>query len=424
MRIRDIHPNLKLRLSMQFLGGLVSMAVIPFMAIYFAQKIGATQTGIILILIVISGIIGGFIGGHVSDKIGRRKIMIYAELGMMVTYFFIALCNSPWFDLPYVSAAFFVLNMFAGGMFQPAAQAMIIDVTDTDSRKLVFTISYWLGNLATAIGGIIGAFLFKSYLFELFLGISGITLLSVLITFYFISETYTPEPSTAYRKSSSSEMVQRYSAVLKDKLFMLYIIGAVFIFTLEQSLTNYVGIRLERDIPEQTASLFGIDFMLDGTRMLGFLRTENTILVVLLSAVVLFLFKKWKDRWTLITGMCIFSVCFSAFAFTNNILFLLILGFVGTFGELMYVPIKQAMIGELAPSNARSTYMAFYSLTFYGAMIIASLLIIVGEWISPVAMGGILLILGLTGTGLYYVITKTLEGKEKMIKEVKTSIPS
>ncbi|CAN7550447.1 MFS transporter [Rossellomorea sp. LjRoot5] len=424
MRIRDIHPNLKLRLAMQFLGGLVTMAVIPFMAIYFAQKIGATQTGGILVLIVISGIIGGFIGGHISDKIGRRKIMILAELGIMVTFFFIALCNSPWFDLPYVTAAFFVLNMFAGGMFQPAAQAMIIDVTDSDSRKLVFTVSYWLGNLATAIGGIIGAFLFKTYLFELFLGISGITLLSVLITIFFITETYTPEHVTTETTSSSNKMVQSYSTVLKDKLFMMYIIGAVFIFTLEQSLTNYVGIRLERDIPEQQASLFGFDFTLDGTRMLGFLRTENTIIVVLLSAVVLFLFKKWSDRWTLVAGMFIFTLCFSAFAFTNNILFLFILGFVGTFGELMYVPIKQAMIGDLAPSNARSTYMAFYSLTFYGAMIIASLLIIVGEWVSPLMMGGILLILGMAGTVMYHVIMKTLESKAVPEVEVKASVSS
>ncbi|MDX8342653.1 MFS transporter [Rossellomorea sp. YZS02] len=426
MRIRDIHPNLKLRLAMQFLGGLVSMAVIPFMAIYFAQKIGATQTGIILVLIVISGIIGGFIGGHISDKIGRRKIMILAELGIMVTYFFISLSNSPWFDLPYVTAAFFVLNMFAGGMFQPAAQAMIIDVTDSDSRKLVFTISYWLGNLATAIGGIVGAFLFKAYLFELFLGITGITLLSVLITIFFISETYTPEPATTENTSSSNKMVQSYSTVWKDKLFMMYILGAVFILTLEQSLTNYVGIRLERDIPEQHTSLLGFDFTLDGTRMLGFLRTENTMIVVLLSAVVLFLFKKWSDRRTLVTGMFIFSVCFSAFAFTNNILFLFILGFVGTFGELMYVPIKQAMIGDLAPSNARSTYMAFYSLTFYGAMIIASLLIIVGEWVSPVVMGGILLVLGMTGTVMYHLIMKALEAKREVMQEVevKASVSS
>ncbi|MFF2796629.1 hypothetical protein [Lysinibacillus xylanilyticus] len=48
MKLRDIHPNIKLRLVMQFLGSLISMAVIPFLAIYFTQKIGATKTGIYL----------------------------------------------------------------------------------------------------------------------------------------------------------------------------------------------------------------------------------------------------------------------------------------------------------------------------------------------------------------------------------------
>ncbi|MBG9453846.1 MFS transporter [Lysinibacillus sphaericus] len=415
MKLRDIHPNIKLRLVMQFLGGLISMAVIPFLAIYFTQNIGATKTAIILIMIVISGVIGRFIGGHISDKIGRKKIMIYSEIGLLLSYLFIALCNSPWFNLPYISAAFFIINMFCGGMFQPAAQAMMIDVTNSDSRKLVFTISYWLGNLSTAIGGIVGAFLFKNYLFELFIGISLISLLSVLITVFFITETYLPEPSPKSskhkKKSSSVEMLQTYSTVLKDKLFMFYILGAILIFTLEQSLSNYIGIRLEKDIPQHSASLFGIDFIVDGTKMLGFLRTENTILVVILSSAVLFLLKKCSDRWTLVTGMLIFSICFSVFASSNSVLILFIAMFFGTIGELMFVPIKQAMIGELAPSNARSTYMAFNSLTTYGAMIIASLLIIIGEWIHPIYMSGLLLILGLTGTFLYYIVTKTLYAK-------------
>lgn len=415
MKLRDIHPNIKLRLVMQFLGGLISMAVIPFLAIYFTQNIGATKTAIILIIIVISGVLGGFIGGHISDKIGRKKIMIYSEIGLLLSYLFIALCNSPWFNLPYTSAAFFIINMFCGGMFQPATQAMMIDVTNSESRKLVFTISYWLGNLSTAIGGIVGAFLFKNYLFELFIGISLVSLLSVFMTVFFITETYSPEPSPKSshhkKKSSSVEMFQTYSTVLKDKLFMFYILGAILIFTLEQSLSNYIGIRLEKDVPQHSASLFGIDFMVDGTKMLGFLRTENTILVVLLSSAVLFLLKKCSDRWTLVTGMLIFSICFSTFASSNSVLILFIAMFIGTIGELMFVPIKQAMIGELAPSNARSTYMAFNSLTTYGAMIIASLLIIVGQWIPPIYMSGLLLILGLTGTFLYYIITKTLYAK-------------
>ncbi|MFJ7980026.1 MFS transporter [Lysinibacillus xylanilyticus] len=428
MKLRDIHPNIKLRLAMQFLGGLISMAVIPFLAIYFTQKIGATKTGIILILIVISGVIGGFIGGHISDKIGRKKIMIYAELGILLSYLFIALCNSPWFNLPYISAAFFIINMFCGGMFQPASQAMIIDVTNSESRKLVFTISYWLGNLSTAIGGIIGAFLFKNYLFELFIGISLISLLSVFMTLFFITETYLPEPSpktsTHKKKFSLVEIFQSYSTVIKDKLFMFYILGAILIFTLEQSLSNYIGIRLEKDIPQQSASLFGIDFIVDGTKMLGFLRTENTILVVLLSTVVLFLLKKCSERWTLVTGMLIFSICFSVFASSNSVLFLFIAMFIGTIGELMFIPIKQAMIGELAPPNARSTYMAFNSLTTYGAMIVASLLIIIGEWIRPIYMSGLLLVLGLTGTFLYYIITKTLYAKVSERNERKLPVSS
>ncbi|UUV26891.1 MULTISPECIES: MFS transporter [Lysinibacillus] len=413
MKLKDIHPNVKLRLAMQFIGSLMSMAVIPFLAIYFSQKIGATQTGIILITIVISGVIGGLIGGHISDRIGRKKIMIYAEIGLLLSYLFITLCNSPWFDSPYLSAGFFIINMFWGGMFQPAAQAMIIDVTNSESRKLVFTISYWLGNLATAIGGIIGAFLFKNYLFELFIGISFISLLSVLMTIFLITETYIPEepakPSNQKQNWALKEMFYSFSTVLKDKLFMFYIIGGVLILSLEQSLTNYIGIRLEKEIPHQLSTFFNIDFMLDGTKMLGFLRTENTILVVLLSSVILFAFKKWRDRWTLVTGMLIFSICFSIFAFTNNMLILFIAMFIGTIGELMYVPIKQAMLGEIAPPNARSTYMAFNSMTLYGAMVVSSLLIIIGEWIPPIYMGGLLLLLGLTGTFLYYIVTKTLD---------------
>lgn len=412
MKIGNIHPNIKLRLAMQFLGSLISMAVIPFLAIYFAQKIGATKTGIILICIVISGVIGGVIGGHISDKIGRKKIMIYAEMGILISYVVITFCNSPWFDSPYFSALFFIINMFFGGMFQPAAQAMIIDITNPEMRKIVFTISYWLGNLATAIGGIMGAFLFKNYLFELFIGISLMSLFSVVITLIFITETYIPRTSsmTINEKQNFSlkEMLKSYTNVFKDKLFMFYIAGAILVYSLEQSLSNYIGIRLEKEMTNQSASFFGIEFFLDGTKMLGFLRTENTILVVLLSSVVLLLFKKWKDQWTLVIGMIIFSVCFSIFALTNNVWILFIAMFIGTIGELMYVPIKQAMLGDMAPPNARSTYMAFNSMTIYGAMVVSSLLIIVGEWIPPIFMGVLLLILGLTGTFFYYLITKTL----------------
>ncbi len=56
-------------------------------------------------------------------------------------------------------------------------------------------------------------------------------------------------------------------------------------------------------------------------------------------------------------------------------------------------------------------------------MIVSSLLIIVGEWIRPLYMWGLLLILGLTGTFLYYIITKTLDSmvSEKNERKVPVS---
>lgn len=166
VKLKEIHPNVKFRLVMQFFGGLVSMAVMPFLAIYFAGKLGATITGIVLVVVILSGIAGGFLGGTLSDKWGRKKNMVYGEFGLLVSYVFITLCNSPWFDLPYVTAFLFIFNMFFGGLFSPAAQAMIIDVTDSASRKTVFTISYWLANLANAIGGIVGHFSSKTTCFN------------------------------------------------------------------------------------------------------------------------------------------------------------------------------------------------------------------------------------------------------------------
>ncbi|MHC8523087.1 hypothetical protein ACPJHQ_20425 [Rossellomorea sp. H39__3] len=73
VKLKEIHPNVKFRLVMQFFGGLVSMAVMPFLAIYFAGKLGAAITGIVLVVVILSGIAGGFLGGTLSDKWGGRR---------------------------------------------------------------------------------------------------------------------------------------------------------------------------------------------------------------------------------------------------------------------------------------------------------------------------------------------------------------
>lgn len=152
MRFRNLHRTVKLRLMIQFAGGLTSTMVMPFLAIYFSKMVGETLTGMMFVGVLLAGVAGGFLGGYYADKFGRKKIMIICESVSFFTYLLIALFNSPWIEAPYVTAVIFVFNVFFGGMFGPAAQAMLLDVSDSVSRKLIFTISFgwgtWLEGLA------------------------------------------------------------------------------------------------------------------------------------------------------------------------------------------------------------------------------------------------------------------------------------
>ena len=48
----------------------------------------------------------------------------------------------------------------------------------------------------------------------------------------------------------------------------------------------------------------------------------------------------------------------------------------------MYVPIKQAYLGNLAPDHARSSYMALYGMVYRGATFLGGLGVILGGMLS------------------------------------------
>ncbi|MFC4559024.1 MFS transporter [Virgibacillus kekensis] len=155
-RFNQLHPSIRIRLYLQFSTQIASMTIMPYIAIYFTGMLGAKITGMLVILVICSGIAGGFIGGYWSDQIGRRKLMIAGELGIGISFLALAFVNSPWMVLPYVSFVLFLVNMFCNGIYIPVSTSMIHDLVKKDERNFVFTAVYWIANLATALGTITG----------------------------------------------------------------------------------------------------------------------------------------------------------------------------------------------------------------------------------------------------------------------------
>ncbi|HET7577698.1 MAG TPA: MFS transporter [Bacillales bacterium] len=411
MKFFHLHSNVQIRLAVEFLTTMASMAVLPFVAIYFAGRIGGTVVGFMLMAIVLAGISGGLIGGYYSDRMGRKKVMIAADCATMLTFAGIAVVNSPWYDLPYVTFLLFLPATFFGGVMGPVARAMIIDVSSPENRKFIFTLSYWAMNLAVAIGGTLGAFLFESYHFELFLGVAGVSFVSLLMTIFFLSETYFPDSAANGREDNQqkSGLIASYGTVLKDKVFMMYVVAGVLLFSLDQQLTNYIGVRLGEKMPSQELfSIGSVEIQVDGIKMLGFLQTENTLIVVLFTVLVAALMKRYADHWILYLGIGLFTIGYFALGLSVNPWILFAAMAVISIGEVMYIPVMEAYLADIAPENGRSSYMAMNRLTSYGAMMIAAIFVTLGAVWPFWVIAGLFFVMGGAGLLLFQRIVPRL----------------
>jgi MFS transporter, DHA1 family, multidrug resistance protein B len=404
-----LHPNIKWRLLVGFISGVANMMVSPYLVIYFSSKLGSSITGIVYISVILSAVIGSFIGGYISDKIGRKKVLMISEMFIGISFLCIALLNSPFADFPYITAGIFVINMFFNGCFQPVTMALILDCSTRSTREKIFRLNYWVNNLSIAIGSLIGGFLFNHHHFILFLIVASVSFFSVSITIFCLSDEYKPNKVIDYTSRQSSGMmsfVKNYSFIVTNKIFMYYLIGSILIISIEQQLTNYIGIRLVKDI--SNASLWFIN--INGTGLLGILKSENTILVVLAAFFINRMMKSSNEKLKLLSGVILFTFGYFILAYHNNPFILIIAMFIGTIGELIYVPVKQSILGSIAPDDSRSAYMAVNQISAYFSEIIAGLFIIIGSHFTPLIMALILLTMGLAGTVLYNQMLNKMRG--------------
>jgi MFS transporter, DHA1 family, multidrug resistance protein B len=408
----QLHISLRIRMYLQFITSLTSSAIIPYISVYFSSLIGTTVTGVIVIIVILSGIVGALIGGYLADRIGRRKMMIIAEAGIGTTYLFIAVFNSPWINLPYISAGLFMINLFFNGMFFPASTAMIHDLVLAEQRKFVFTAMYWLANLATALGTITGAFFFIDYHFYFFLSVGIVSFGSSLVTYLFIKESLMKNKFLRSDNKSKFTIWSNYLHVWKDRTFMIYLLSCFLIFSLESHLTNYIAIHL-RDTMQDT-NLFGI-LPVNGINMVGILHAENTILVVFCVGIVTWMMKKISDNKQYFIGMCLFVVSYCILTYISSPLWLIMMMLFISIGELMYVPINQSILADLVNENYRSSYLALNGLIGQGQMIVAGLAITISTQISALTMSLGLFSFGILGLLLMgYVVKKETNSKKQM----------
>ncbi|QRG67806.1 MFS transporter [Brevibacillus choshinensis] len=399
MSFMQLHPNIRIRIVTSFLTRVVGTMIFPFMAIYFSDKLGQAVAGLLLFANVCTQILMGFYGGYLADRWGRKRVMVYGEIAQCVAFVLMAAANSPLLDSAWLTFAMMLVQHASSGIIGPAADAMLIDVSTKENRTFMYSINYWAVNLSVAIGSVLGGIWFATHRFELILGLTAVSLLTLVMTVYFMEESYRPKtPGSAAKTNILKDVFTSYRPVMNDQRFLLFSLGGLLIFSLEFQTANYVAVRLANEFHTQTVHLGSLfSFELTGIKVFSLIQLENTLLVVLLSLLITKLVRPGREANALYAGAHFFIVGYTIISYSNTLLVIVIAMFFATLGELLHIPTRQTYLAQIIRDDARSSYMAVNGLVFQGAKLAGTIGISLGAILPPIAVSTLLFMMGITG---------------------------
>lgn len=394
MDFKSLHRNIKIRLIETFFTNLLGHMALPFMIIYFAEHFGQQMAGAMFAMNIIATVVAGVYGGLLADRLGRRRMMLIAEWLRLVALMTIAAANSSWFESALVTFFMMLVVNISSGFSFPAGQAMIVDCSTPENRRLVYSLDYWSINASLLIGGAVGGLMFHSHMSELFAAAAVMSLVSILLLQFAITETHTISKEKA--QPLAADMSGSYKSVFRDKPYMIFIVACMLLLAVQNVAFQYSGVRLAQEMPAQT--LFSLPFLtmdVDGVQMYGFLRAENALLVVCLTLLIQRVFRSFRDQHMLNSGIVLAVIGFGCIVWLNQPWLLLLAMLIGTFGDLMSVAIRQSYLADIVPSTQRGTYMAIHGLVQIGANMAAAGGVALGAWVPAWGMATLVVLIGL-----------------------------
>lgn len=398
---KQLHPNVRARIIISFFSKIIGASILPFMAIYFTNMLNSYIAGVLLIINIIVQFIASIYGGYLTDNIGRRKLLVVGEWTKVIALTGMAISNSSIFHSVSITFVMLLIMSIAQGIILPASEAMLIDVSNPETRTYMYSINYWGSNLSMMIGIIIGGWLFQQHFSKLLILVVVISIFTAILTTKIIRETLKINNYIKKESITFKNIFKGYQAVARDSRFMLFILGGIMLMSIEFQRDNYISIRLAQEFPPMNILLKNIPITIDGIRMLSIITVINMLFIVLFTPLVTKKVEKYKEIKMYI-GFFLFTVGYTICSFSNNIVILLLATITFSIGELIYVPIRQSILSEIVNENSRGAYMAFNSLVFQIGKLIASSCLLISPYINKYMMGLIVLIFGLSS------ITSTL----------------
>lgn len=330
-----------------FIDGIGSTLLFPFFALYITKKfnVGMTEAGIVLGLFSLFGLLGGMVGGALTDKLGRKNLIIFGLVFSALSTLTLGFVNDLRVLYP-LAVLIGSLSNIAG----PAQNAMVADILPEEQRQEGFGVLRVAGNLAWIIGPTIGGLVANQSFFALFVIDSVVSCIVAAFFYRLIPETM-PEAHETSKPQSVLHTFIGYRQVVRDLAFMAFLLASILMLVVYQQAYSSLSVFLR-------------DYHNVSTQGYGFLLTSSAIVVVLFQFWVSRLIKSRPPFLMMAFGTLFYMIGFGMFGFVSAYYLFVAAIVVITTGEMIVVPTSQALAANFAPEDMRGRYMAVYGLSW------------------------------------------------------------
>jgi MFS family permease len=330
-----------------FIDNIGGSLLFPFLTLYVTQRFGVSliDIGWIHVVSTMVNVVGTSVGGALADKFGRKTIGLIGLFGSALITIPLGLTGN-WG----VFIIFNLLTSFMGHFASPAFQALIADLLPSEKRSQGYSAMYVIGNLAGAIGPMLGGLLATHSFLLLFIVDCILSVGTGIFLIFKMPETQ-PQETENTQKQNLRETFAGYGQVMRDRVFVTLVALIVMTMLVYMNYNTTLSVYLNR--------LHGIT-----AKQFGYLLTLNAGMIVLFQFTVTRLTAKFKRPVMMFIGTLLYAVGFSMVGFGNTYAHFIIAFAIVTLGELISSPLYQSVAAEFAPIDMRGRYMAFLNISY------------------------------------------------------------
>src|SRR2546427_10119170 len=366
--------SISLIVLVDVLGLTIILPLLPF----YAESLGATPAvvGMLVSAYAICQLIAGPPLGHLSDRVGRRPVLLVSQMGTCAGFLILASARALWM----VFLARVIDGLTAGNL--TVAQAYISDVTEPENRAKSFGIIGIAFGLGFLIGPALSGYLAQfSNTYPILLA-AGLSFTSIMCT-YFLLPSVVPHPDAAAEKGQVSHW-KAYAESFKDAQ-LAPMLWQFFAFTFAFA-TLFSGFAL---FAERRFVHNGMPF---GPKEVGYVFAFSGLVGAMIQGGSMgSLVKKFGEGKLVQMGFAGMGLGFALLAAAHQISYLLIAIALLTFGSAILRPSLTSMITVRAARHRQGMVIGLMQSLMSIAQIIAPVIagiLIQKQYLSIWALSG------------------------------------